>query len=251
MLYRTWLLQVFTIAQFSCPATYASSTIPPQRHTFGAAGDAKISTPNSPPDPDPPGLPITTKLKLRSITTKLRSQKEYLSSAIQRQRQQPRRTKFPNIAAYWHDFNSTTLTTSTPIRLFSNTREIAKTSSSIVTTAVRDYLDHRAATNKSTNINNNNNNIQLQSFSARYYRVGGGCIGLLLSLLLTGPLPPGLKWWTDTCLKENKASCGSVLAASVSIGYGLGQELALVFYFFILIRRRRSATELVTKEMNE
>jgi len=81
--------------------------------------------------------------------------------------------------------------------------------------------------------------------------VGGGCIGLLLSLLITGPLPPGLKWWTDTCLKENKSSCGSVLAASVSLGYGLGQELALVFYYFIIIHRRRSASELVRKEMNE
>ena len=80
-----------------------------------------------------------------------------------------------------------------------------------------------------------------QAAMASRYRVVSGLAGLLLVLFITGPAC--LHWWTDDCLKQRIASCGSVAAGSVSLGFGLGREFGSVLFHIVHDRRQRQAPQ--------
>lgn len=76
---------------------------------------------------------------------------------------------------------------------------------------------------------------------ASRYRIVSGLVGLLLVLFVTGPA--WLHWWTDDCLKQRIASCGSVVAGSVSLGFGLGRECGSVLFHIVHDRRQRQVPQ--------
>lgn len=98
------------------------------------------------------------------------------------------------------------------------TQNIAKNGKNVVSITIKEYLSQRRSSSP---------------FLAKC-RVIGGLLGIIFSLTLTGPFC--LRWWTDVCLKENVTSCGSILTGSLSLGWGLGREFGLLFYYFMSSR---------------
>lgn len=121
------------------------------------------------------------------------------------------------------------VSSNTPV-LMEKSRSMVTTSADRVTSSVKSYLEHRRSlsTKHAKHLTTTTTTIT----SPHVLKFTGGLLGMCLSLLLTGPY--NWNWWSDSCLKERKPSCGSVFTCCLSLGFGIGCEVGILTHITAL-----------------